>query len=260
MAAIRLTFVHFSDTHLPGDPNFTLNGKQFPHQRARAVMQQINALPFPVDFALHTGDVGHNPADETDYSAVRETLSALNLPVKFIPGNHDNPAWLYSVVAGRAGEPNFYTFDVKGIRFACLDSVVPDAGYGRIGDEQLAWLDAQLMQAAGMPVIVVLHHHPFLTGSKAIDAYVLHDGEALHAVLVKHRVNAVLFGHIHETTTLVRDGITYASATAVGVQIRSWPGQTEITDDISQVPGFNVISVMDDGTVIIRAWHAPLEA
>jgi Icc protein len=257
----RVTFVHFSDTHLPSDPNFTPDGKRFPHQRARAVLEQINALPFPVDFALHTGDVGHDPADESGYSSVRETLSVLKLPLKLIPGNHDNAGWLYSAVAGRAGEPNYYTFDVKGVRFICLNSVVPKAGYGMIGDEQRAWLDEQLGQAGDTPAIVVLHHHPFLTASDAMDAYVLHDGEALHNLLVKHsdRVRCVLFGHIHETTTFVRDGITYASATAVGVQLRSWPGQTEITTDTSQIPGFNVVTVMDDGTVMIRAWRAPLE-
>src|SRR5690606_175501 len=224
-----------------------------------AVLEQINALPFPVDFALHTGDVGNDPVDETSYASVRETLSTLKLPLKVIPGNHDNAGWLYSAVAGRAGEPNFYTFDMKGVRFVCLNSVVPKAGYGTLGDEQLAWLDAQLGQAGEMPVIVAMHHHPFLTASAAMDAYVLHDGEALHAILAKHHVNCVLFGHIHETTTFVRDGITYASAAAVGVQLRSWPGQTEITHDVSQIPGFNVVSVMDDVTVMIRAWHAPLE-
>jgi 3',5'-cyclic AMP phosphodiesterase CpdA len=258
---IRLTFIHFSDTHLPSDPNFTPDGKHYPHRRARAVIEQINALPFPVDFALHTGDVGHDPADESGYSSVRETLSTLRLPLKLIPGNHDNARWLYSAIAGRAGEANYYTFDVKGVRFACLNSVVPKAGYGTIGGEQLAWLDGQLTQAGEMPVIVVLHHHPFLTASAAMDAYVLHDGEAFHTALAKHRerVKAVLFGHIHETTTFIRDGITYASATAVGVQLRSWPGQTEITNDTLQIPGFNVVTVMDDGTVIIRAWRAPLE-
>lgn len=260
MAETLVTFVHFSDTHLPSDPNFTPDGKRYPHQRARAVLEQINGLPFPVDFALHTGDVGHDPADEVGYDAVRKTLSVLKPPLKVIPGNHDNAEWLYSAVAGRAGEANHYTFDVKGVRFVCLNSVVPKAGYGMLGSEQLAWLDEQLARAK-LPTIIVLHHHPFLTASDAMDAYVLHDGEALHGMLVKHRdhVCCVLFGHIHETTTFVRDGITYASATAVGVQLRSWPGQTEITHDTVQIPGFNVVSVMDDGTVMIRAWRAPLE-
>lgn len=261
MTETLVTFVHFSDTHLPGDPNFTPDGKRYPHQRARAVLEYINALPFPVDFALHTGDVGHDPADESGYDSVRETLSVLNLPLRLIAGNHDNAGWLYRAVAGRVGEADHYAFDVNGVRFVCLNSVVPEAGYGTIGGEQLAWLDEQLDQEAGLPVIVVMHHHPFMTASDAMDAYVLHDGEALHAILTKHRdrVRCVLFGHIHETTTFVRDGITYASTTAVGVQLRSWPGQTEITNDASQIPGFNVVTVMDDGTVTIRAWRAPLE-
>jgi hypothetical protein len=70
----------------------------------------------------------------------------------------------------------------------------------------------------------------------------------------------VLFGHIHETVTFVRDGVTYASVAATCLsQLQSWPGQQAITLDASQMPGFNVVSIMPDGTALIRAWRAPVE-
>lgn len=256
-----VTFVHLSDTHLPADPNFTPDGKRYPYRNARAVIEQINALPFPVDFVLHTGDVGNDQTDDAGYQPVRETLDALRPPLYVIPGNHDLPESLYRVVAGRAAQPTWYDFDVNGTRFLCLNTVVPKAGYGVAGEEQLAWLNAHLAEATDVPVVIAMHHHPFPTDSAAMDAYVMHDGAALHASIAaaRDRVRCVLFGHIHETTMFVRDGVIYAAAPATSLQLRSWPGQQEITPDAVQAPGFNVVAVRADGTVLIRNWRAALD-
>jgi 3',5'-cyclic-AMP phosphodiesterase len=247
------SFVHMSDTHLhEGRPDF--------YESARAVIAQINALPFPIEFVLHTGDVGNDPIGEASYDAVRDALSAIQKPLRVIPGNHDNPEWLYRVVGSREGLP-YYTFESNDVRFLCLNSTIPGQGDGMIGTEQLAWLETQLAEPSGMPMIVALHHHPFSMTSDAMDQYILRDGEILHSALVRARENliCVLFGHIHESVTFARDGVTYSSVAATCLaQLRSWPGQQAITLDDSQMPGFNVVSVMPDFTVLIRAWRVPL--
>ena len=38
-------------------------------------------------------------------AALVEVWTALKLPLRLIPGNHDNAGALYSAVAGRAGDP-----------------------------------------------------------------------------------------------------------------------------------------------------------
>jgi 3',5'-cyclic AMP phosphodiesterase CpdA len=256
------SFVHMSDTHLPGDPNESFQGRMKAHDAARVVIAQVNALPFPVEFVLHTGDVGNDPQSEADYAPVRETLSALKLPLHIIPGNHDQPEWMYSAVAGRAAPPHYYTFEAKNVRFICLNSTIPGQGDGMIGAEQLEWLAAKLAEPTGMPIVVALHHHPFSMTSDAMDQYILRDGEALHSALVTGRENliCVLFGHIHETVAFARDGITYSSVAAVCMtQLRSWPGQQALTLDDSQTLGFNVVSILPDGTALIRAWRVPVE-
>jgi 3',5'-cyclic AMP phosphodiesterase CpdA len=91
-------------------------------------------------------------------------------------------------------------FDVRlgPVRLIGLDSVVPGDPAGRLGPEQLVWLDARLGEAPEEPTLVALHHPPFRTGIDHMDAMMLEDGDALAAVIDRHRqVERVLCGHVH---------------------------------------------------------------
>jgi len=68
----------------------------------------------------------------------------------------------------------------------------------------------------------------------------------------------VLFGHIHESVTIIRDGITYASTQSTWFQSRSWHGQQEFGDDVIHTPGFNVVTLLSSGETFIRAYRAPV--
>ena len=255
-----LTFVHMSDTHLPGRTGFTTDGRPHAHANTRAVIAQINALPFPVEFVMLAGDVAHDPAHETDYLTAKATLSQLNPKLYVVPGNHDRPKWLHHVVMGRVPDTYYYEFESRGVQFICLDSSVPRSHHGKLSDDQLAWLDQLVTVPSNKPLIVVLHHHPVPVGGAALDGLRLVNGDALHQILLKarHRLRCVLFGHIHESVTIIRDGITYASTQSTWFQSRSWHGQQEFGDDVIHTPGFNVVTLLSTGETFIRAYRAPV--
>lgn len=265
MAQPLITFVHLSDLHLPGrgvTHADNMKGKPDAHEHARSVIAQINALPFHVEFVLITGDIGHDPAQEMDYLAAKSTLSRLQPRYFVMSGNHDRPKWLHHIVVGRVPDTYYYSFQERGVQFICLDSNVPQQHYGKLGEAQLTWLDKVLSLPSDMPLVVALHHHPISLGANAADGIRLHDGEALHRILLKarHRLRCVLFGHIHEGLTIVRDGITYASTYSTWYQSRSWHGQDDFRWDVIHTPGFNVVSLMPNGDTFIRAFRAPIDA
>src|SRR5258705_3517838 len=109
----RLTFVHLSDTHISTDPEY---GKHHtPHSAnagAEALVKAVNALPFHIDFILHTGDVVYDPVAEA-YLTARDILSQLKYPVYYLSGNHDSGAELQRILLGRTEilSPFYYTFD-----------------------------------------------------------------------------------------------------------------------------------------------------
>ena len=127
MSDILLRFVHISDTHISADPHY--NDYDAPHTPligAQALVHQLNHLPFAPDFVLHTGDVAYDK-DEQSYQAARDILSAINAPVYYLAGNHDDPAALQRTMLGaEVGQDPFeYEFEVNGVQIVTVDSNRP---------------------------------------------------------------------------------------------------------------------------------------
>lgn len=155
-------------------------------------------------------------------------------------GNHDRSKWLHHVVMGRVPDTYYYAFQANGVQFACLDSSVKNSTMGSsVKTSSPGWMPWYPFPRIN-PWAVALHHHPIVLGSQSMESIRLTDGEALHRILLKarHRIRCVLFGHIHESVTIIRDGITYASTHSTWFQSRSWHGQDDFQKDVIHTPGF----------------------
>ena len=80
--------------------------------------------------------------------------------------------------------------ETSGLRFVMLDSLIDAVDgvrvdEGRIGDDQLAWLDEQLT-ASTAATFVCLHHPPTTIGLELMDPIRLLDPHATVATLVGH--------------------------------------------------------------------------
>lgn len=255
---VLLSFVHISDTHISPDPNY---GKQeTPHstgEGARALVAQINALPFKPDFVLHTGDVAYDP-DETAYHTAREILSQIRYPVYYVAGNHDKPEPLQRILLGRSEilAPFHYTFDMKGVQFIVLDSNGPaEVPRGNIIPEQLAWLDKLLSSMDDRPLVIAVHHNAVPVAVPWLDGFMrITNGEEFHNILLKarDRLRGVFFGHVHQNLTMFRDGIMYNSTLSSWGQFHAWPGLDDTVHDEGAEPGFSVVSITRANTYIRR--------
>ena len=249
-----LTFAHISDSHLHENPQFKGKRAWTSRSTTAAVIQSINAYPAPLDFVLHTGDVGNDPLRKEHYHTLQTLVTGLTPPLHVIPGNHDHRLWLREVFYPQHDTP-YYTFMANGVQMVCLDTSLPYMHHGLIEDEQLMWLDAICTSDNVAPLIMALHHHPFALGASAMDSIRLLNGDALHCTLLKarHRVKCVLFGHIHERVMMVRDGIVYASTLSTWYQSRTWYGQGEFGKADVHQSGYTVVTLTDDGGVTMRA-------
>jgi 3',5'-cyclic-AMP phosphodiesterase len=181
---------HVSDTHLGNDV-------QDPGDRLAAVMEHLLALDPSPDVLVVSGDVADHGLPE-EYAAARAWLDRWPGRLAICPGNHDVRD---DFVAG-LGLPARSVVEVGGHRFVMLDSLIDAAeeeriDEGRLGEEQLAWLDRQLA-ASDSPAFVVLHHPPVTIGIDLMDPIRLLDGDALAGVVGAHpHVVATLVGHAH---------------------------------------------------------------
>ncbi|WP_175951809.1 phosphodiesterase [Burkholderia sp. BCC0405] len=178
---------------------------------------RLNALEPRPDAVLVTGDLTDFGHDE-EYGHLRGLLATLEIPYYLMIGNHDDRAGLRRAFADRAelqeGEFVQYALDVGAVRVLALDSQVPGASHGDLCDARLAWLAAQLDAARDRPVIVALHHPPFVAGIGHMDKLRLAPAASakLDALLRGHpNVERVLCGHVHRTM-FTRFGGTIAAA------------------------------------------------
>ena len=120
-----MRFVHISDTHIAADPSYAQYGHA-PLPNLKALVTTINALTFPVDFVLHTGDLAADGSEKA-YQLARRVLARLRLPIHYVAGDHDDSDILQRSMLDRAprGARFDYRFAVKGVEVAIFDSRGP---------------------------------------------------------------------------------------------------------------------------------------
>jgi 3',5'-cyclic AMP phosphodiesterase CpdA len=185
---------HVSDTHFGNDV-------QDPSGRVASVMDHVLAMDPRPDVLVVTGDVAdHGLAAE--YAEARAWLARWPGPLAVCPGNHD----VRDAFVDALGTPARSVLDTGGYRFVMLDSLIDAVAgervdEGRLGDDQLTWLDGEL-ESSGLPTFVCLHHPPTTIGLGLMDPIRLVDGDALAAVIDRHpHVVATLVGHAHTMST-----------------------------------------------------------
>jgi hypothetical protein len=203
-------FVQLSDTHWGFEgPAVNPDARGTLHK----AVASVNALGDQPDFIVFTGDLTHTTDDPKErrrrLAEFRDIVGALkNRNVHFLPGEHDA-----ALDRGEAWKeyfgPSNYSFDHKGVHFVALDNVSDPAA--RIGEEQLAWLKADLARHSADQPIVVLAHRPLFDLYPQWD-WATRDGAQAIALLMPYRHVTVFYGHIHQENHHMTQHIAHHSA------------------------------------------------
>ncbi|HXB74583.1 MAG TPA: metallophosphoesterase, partial [Candidatus Acidoferrales bacterium] len=154
----ELHFVQISDSHMgfnkPANPDVT--------GTLQATIDKINGLPQEPEFIIHTGDLSHT-SKAAEYDTLDQVLKgAKPKEVFFVPGEHDTSiddgkAYLERYGKNAKGR-GWYSFNHKDVHFVGLSNVAALEGLGKLGPEQIQWLEADLKgQPASRPVVVFAH-------------------------------------------------------------------------------------------------------
>lgn len=251
------SFVQISDTHI----GFKKAANPDTLGTVRETINKIKALPVPPDFILHTGDVTHLATPE-QFDTAQAALSELNLPIHFIPGEHDivdgtDPrAYLDRFGKGTKGD-GWYSFDANGVHFVGLVSVVHlgDKGQGTLGVDQIAWLRDDLAHLSSSAPLVVFSHFP-LWSLFPDWGWGTADAAAALTLLKRFGSVTVLNGHIHQVQKKVEGHIVFHTARSTAYPqpapgIGAGPGPLF-------VPAEQLHSVIGLRTVEVRNGAGPL--
>ena len=209
------SFAQISDSHIgfnkPANPDVVGTLKQ--------AIARINALPKAPDFILHTGDLSHlsEPAEFDTLEQLLKTTKAGK--ILYVPGEHDvisDGGREYRERFGKGTQGSgWFSFDHHGVHFIGLVNVmnIAEGTLGNLGNDQLAWLKADISGLSNSTPIVVFAHVP-LWSVYPQWGWGTQDAELALGHLKRFGSVTVLNGHIHQTLKKVEGNVTFHTATS----------------------------------------------
>ncbi len=221
------------------------------------------------DLVINSGDIAlDGPGRQDDLPFAREQHDRLEVPVRFIPGNHDlgyNPApghdakppitEDYRTRYRRLFGDDWWSQDIESWRLIGINAQLLGSG---LDAEAAQWgfLETALAAASG-PLALFVHRPLYDRDPTAVDGpayrYVIPGPRRrLLAMIGQHDVRVVASGHVHQHRLLVAEGISHVWA----------PSSAFILNDRLQTRlGTKIVGFVDyrfDGTgVTIALARAP---
>ena len=207
-----LSFVQISDSHIGfnKDANTDVPGT------LKAAIAQVRDLPRAPSFLLHTGDISHLSKPE-EFDLADQLIGESRLQTFYVPGEHDMLVDNGAPYRDRYGRgtlgTGWHSFDQDGVHFIGLVNVVDlkAGGMGRLGDEQLEWLEDDLAGRSASTPVVVFAHIP-LWSVYPEWGWGTEDSAPALGYLKRFGSVTVLNGHIHQVLQKVEGTVTFHTA------------------------------------------------
>jgi 3',5'-cyclic AMP phosphodiesterase CpdA len=218
-------------------------------------IEAINALPQQPAFVVHTGDVTHL-SKAAQFDAAKQLLGTLKAPLIVLPGEHDvigSPQGFFDAFR-RPDAPNgWFSFDQNGIHFLALVNVFNFEVDGKLGTEQLDFVEKDLAAQKPSTPIVVFGHVPLFALFPPW-GWTTEDGARVIAALRRFDAVTVLNGHVHQIVTHTDGNIRFATAAATAYPqpapgTADKPGPLKVADDaLLKVLGYRSVTFVPDAT------------
>jgi 3',5'-cyclic-AMP phosphodiesterase len=248
----ELHFVQISDSHIgfnkPANTDVT--------GTLQATIDKINALPLEPEFIIHTGDLSHT-SKPAEFDALDQLLKGAKAKqVFFVPGEHDTAIDDGKQYLERYGKHakgcGWYSFTHKDVHFVGLSNVVALEGLGKLGSDQLGWLEVDLKSQPASRPVVVFAHIP-LWSAYPDWGWGTEDSEQALAMLKRFGSVTVLNGHVHQVMQKTEGSVTFHTARSTAFPqpapgTAKGPGPMKVEDDkLRSVLGITNVHAVRNG-------------
>ncbi|WP_260426618.1 phosphodiesterase [Burkholderia sp. Bp9142] len=248
-AGQSMKIIHITDVHLvpPGQQLFESD----PQERLHACLAHVATHHADANMCIMTGDLAHD-GDEEAYVVLRDALRNFPVPVRLVVGNHDDRRKFRNVFPdAEADEHGFIQSyaDTPAGRFIFLDTKQDGTHAGWYCEKRQAWLDARLGEAAGKPAYLFMHHPPFRIHLQSMDTIMLRNPEAFAAVVERHNIGHVFFGHVHRPVSGMWRNIPFSTLAGLNHQTALDFAESGIVTSL-EPPAYSIAFFNDTGLVI----------
>lgn len=238
-----LHLVQITDAHILATENGQLLGMKT-RDSLQKVLNKIRQERHQIDAFLVTGDLSQDDSLES-YQYIKEKLSAFASPSFWFKGNHDDEKNMQKAAQGAEHLEQVIRTDYWQI--VLLNSQVEGSVFGYLAEDQLDLLQKTLSERPDLHTLISFHHHPVAMGSRWIDQIGLKNADQFFALVGQHKnVRAVLFGHVHQQSDEIKDGIRLLSSPSTCIQF------TRHSDDFAVdtlEPGYRWLDLHSNGQI-----------
>ena len=254
-ATVRL--VQITDCHIFATAEDCLQGLNT-RQSFAAVRDAVVNHQDGLDLLLATGDLSED-GSTASYAYLVQAFDGMGIATFWLPGNHDDSNALREHFTGKWIHASKHVL-IGDWQIVLLDSTIKGEVCGRVCAAQLDFLQRALKAYPDRHALVCLHHQALDCGSEWLDLKGLKDSDQLRAQLAQYdNLRAVLWGHVHQESHHIIDGVEWMSTPSSCVQFK--PGSKDFALG-SEAPGYRHLSLYADGrikTAVHRVDHGKLE-
>lgn len=239
----NLRLVQITDTHLYGHPEGELLGLNT-RESYQCVLDLVKRNHPSPDAIIISGDISQDLSLES-YEYLHESLLQFTCPKFLFEGNHDHPDYIKKIDTN-----NEYTQQLvrtEHWQLILLNSQVPTKVHGILAKNQLQLLEASLQERPDLHSLISFHHQPIPMDSAWLDKIGLHNNQELLDIIAKYpNVRCVLWGHVHQESDRVVNGVRYLSSPSTCIQFKPHSSEFAI-DDLA--PGYRWLELSADGRI-----------
>ncbi len=238
-----IRFIQITDTHLVEAEDGHLLGLETLNS-LECVLNSVKTENGPFDFFVVSGDISQD-GSMTSYQRLHEALLPFDVPSFWFAGNHDVMNNMRAISQGTEHLEN--VIRTPHWQLILLNSQVEGSVYGNLADDELQFLEQTLSECPDLHTLISLHHHPIAMESDWMDQIGVKNGEKLMAIARKHaNVKCILWGHVHQDSDRMIDGIRMLSTPSTCVQFTP---ESENFDIDMIAPGYRRMQLNPDGSI-----------
>lgn len=236
--------VQISDCHLFGSTEGRLLGLNT-EDSLRQVLDCVSREQSDIDVVLATGDLSQD-GSVASYKRFQQHIARLNVPSYWLQGNHDLTKPMVNALGGRS-HLSPCLIELEDWRIIMLNSSVEHEVPGYFQPEELGFLRQALEKTKGSHTLICLHHHPVPMGCRWLDTQVVKNAADFWAIAdTASHVRGILWGHVHQASDQVRNGVRLLSVPSTCVQFK--PHSADFAVD-ELPPGYRWLDLHADGTI-----------
>ncbi|MBU0744755.1 MAG: 3',5'-cyclic-AMP phosphodiesterase [Gammaproteobacteria bacterium] len=250
-----IKILQITDLHLFSDPQAKLvgiNSLKTLHQVIAKILDNIEQNR--PDLIVLSGDVSQDYSLES-YKIAAKILQQFKCPIVGTAGNHDYLPF-FSKIFGNPTQVVTKISDLTNWRIILLNSHLSQHVDGRLGNDELNFLQESLDKNSKHPVIIFIHHHVLPVSSTWIDKIKLQNGPQFLEIIDRYKnIKAVVCGHIHQETSITRQNVIFLSTPSTSWQFTVKSDGFKLD---TLMPGYRWINLYDDGTIqteVVRIEH-----